>query len=137
MEPLFDQNKLVKINEAAKILGVTKQTLRNWEKAGRLKSTKTMGGHRRYSIGDLNEVRKLQMANEQILLHKVTLEYLQKNVLAHLAAGFKTDEEINITITKDDLMEKVRIVVESADGLRSNTYSFRMDREDDHEEDEE
>lgn len=47
---------LVKISEAAKILGVTTVTLRNWEKEGKLKPVRTFGKHRRYN---LNEIKTL------------------------------------------------------------------------------
>jgi putative resolvase len=39
--------------EAADLLGVTVKTLHRWEEAGKIKSTRTAGGHRRYDINDL------------------------------------------------------------------------------------
>lgn len=47
---------LVQIGEAAKIRGVSIETLRRWEKSGKLKSEKTEGGHRRYRIADLLKI---------------------------------------------------------------------------------
>jgi predicted site-specific integrase-resolvase len=45
---------LVPIGEAARILGVTIKTLRRWDTSGRLITTcRTLGGHRRYSLGSL------------------------------------------------------------------------------------
>lgn len=49
----------VTISEAAKKIGVTSTTLRNWERNGKIKSERTKGGHRRY---DLNEL--LMVANK-------------------------------------------------------------------------
>jgi excisionase family DNA binding protein len=46
-------NNLVTISKAAKILGVSVATLRRWDKEGRLVSTKTEGGHRRYDISKI------------------------------------------------------------------------------------
>jgi putative resolvase len=47
-------NRLVKIGEAAKILGCSIQTLRKWESTGELiPARKTAGGTRYYSISDL------------------------------------------------------------------------------------
>lgn len=43
----------IKPSEAARILGVTTQTLRNWTKQGRLECTYTEGGNARYSLSDL------------------------------------------------------------------------------------
>jgi putative resolvase len=39
--------------EAATLLGVTVRTLHRWELDGKIKSTRTAGGHRRYDINDL------------------------------------------------------------------------------------
>lgn len=41
------------IGEAAKYLGVSRDTLRRWEKRGKIKSYRTPGGRRRYTIYDL------------------------------------------------------------------------------------
>lgn len=49
--------KLISITQAAKLLGVCPQTLRNWQKEGRIKLTviNTMGGHRRYKLSEINK----------------------------------------------------------------------------------
>jgi len=44
---------LVSISKAASLLGVSEITLRRWDKEGRLSSTKTEGGHRRYDISKI------------------------------------------------------------------------------------
>jgi putative resolvase len=46
----------VQIGEAAKIRGVSIDTLRRWERSGKLKAEKTEGGHRRYRVADLLKV---------------------------------------------------------------------------------
>lgn len=48
---------LVQIGEAAKIKGVSIETLRRWEKAGKLKPVdRTEGNHRRYRVADLLKI---------------------------------------------------------------------------------
>lgn len=47
---------LVQIGEAAKIRGVSIDTLRRWERSGKLKAEKTEGGHRCYRVADLLKV---------------------------------------------------------------------------------
>ena len=44
---------LISIEEAAKLLGVAKGTLRRWESEGKLISERTPGGHRRYRSEDI------------------------------------------------------------------------------------
>src|SRR3989338_4782583 len=43
----------IRIGGAAKILGVTTQTLRNWEESGKLTPQRSSGGHRYYKLDDL------------------------------------------------------------------------------------
>jgi len=45
--------KLLSISKAADILGLHVQTLRGWDKSGKLKPVKTLGNHRRYRLDDL------------------------------------------------------------------------------------
>lgn len=52
---------LISINKAAKMLGVAQGTLRNWDRTGMLKSVKTIGGHRRYRLSDLEKFQKGEM----------------------------------------------------------------------------
>lgn len=47
----------VTIGTAARELGVTVQTVRDWDRQGKIQSVRTMGGHRRY---DLDELKKLR-----------------------------------------------------------------------------
>lgn len=51
---MIDSNKLIKINEASKILNVSMQTLRRWDESGRLKSIRlNSGGYRYYKLSDI------------------------------------------------------------------------------------
>lgn len=49
-------NKLLSLQEVAKILNVSRKTLRQWDNSGKLKAIKTFGGHRKYIE---NDIRKL------------------------------------------------------------------------------
>lgn len=48
-------NDKIRIGEAAKILGISVQTLRNWEKSGKLFSERSVGEQRYYSLEILNK----------------------------------------------------------------------------------
>jgi excisionase family DNA binding protein len=52
-EYIIMETELVSIGEAAKMLGVTCRTLRNWEKAGKIAPARTLGKHRRYKLVDI------------------------------------------------------------------------------------
>src|SRR4030066_270902 len=46
----------VTLGRACEILGVDESTLRRWADAGRLRVYRTPGGHRRFSLGNLQEL---------------------------------------------------------------------------------
>ena len=51
-------HELIKIREAAELLGVTATTLRNWDKSGKLVPVRhPMSGYRMYKLADLVAVR--------------------------------------------------------------------------------
>lgn len=60
----------VAIKEACKILGVSQDTLRRWEKAGKLVPDRTPKGHRRYDIAQIKNLGKHNSTP-----NKVTLGY--------------------------------------------------------------
>lgn len=46
-------DKLLTISQAAEILQVTAETLRRWDKAGKLTAIRLPGGHRRYRQSEI------------------------------------------------------------------------------------
>ena len=50
---------MIDIKRASELLGVSKSTLRRWEKEGKMKSYRTLGGHRRYNKEELLKIIKL------------------------------------------------------------------------------
>jgi excisionase family DNA binding protein len=51
-----DSSRWVTLGRACDILGVDESTLRRWADAGRLRVYRTPGGHRRFSLGNLQEL---------------------------------------------------------------------------------
>lgn len=50
-------NKLIRISQAAEILGVSVSTLRRWDDEGKLKSIRIgSNGNRRYKIKDIENI---------------------------------------------------------------------------------
>ena len=49
--------RMLTISEAAAELGVTPRTLQRWEEAGLIRSERTLGGHRRYPIQEIERVQ--------------------------------------------------------------------------------
>jgi excisionase family DNA binding protein len=48
--------KLLTLEEASVMLGVSKITLRRWDNSGKFKALRTIGGFRRYSKNDINKL---------------------------------------------------------------------------------
>jgi putative resolvase len=52
----FDIRAFLSVGDAAALLGVHTDTLRRWEKVGRLTGYRTPGGHRRYAVDELESI---------------------------------------------------------------------------------
>jgi len=63
--------RLVSIEKAAEILGVSEMTLRRWEKSGKLTPERTEGGHRRYDISKLSPQKFRAIAEND----RITIAY--------------------------------------------------------------
>ena len=50
-------NKLVSIKEASDLLGVEQKTLRRWENNNSISPIRTIGGHRRYRVEDIQKLQ--------------------------------------------------------------------------------
>lgn len=57
--------KLVSIGEAAAALSVCIDTLRRWDKNGKLQAVKTTGGHRRYRLSDIERLQGLESSSDE------------------------------------------------------------------------
>ena len=47
---------LLPIGDAARLLGVSVETLRRWDRGGRIPSVRTLGGQRRFRHGDIDRL---------------------------------------------------------------------------------
>ena len=82
--------ELLNIAQAAKYLNVSIDTLRLWDKNGKLKPLKTPGGHRRYDTDSLDEfLGKKNVVNYGNLYeHLCSAKYISKMI------GYENAEEI-------------------------------------------
>ena len=58
-------DKLLTISEVADILHVSKNSLRTWDKEGKIVSVKTDGGHRRYRKSDVDAFAGFETTDDQ------------------------------------------------------------------------
>ena len=62
MASLFSGVRLLTPGQVAKLCGVTPQTVSRWNRIGRLKATRTHGGHRRFAEPDVRALLGAQPA---------------------------------------------------------------------------
>lgn len=58
-------DKLLTIKEVSEILNVSYDSLRRWDKSGKLPSIKTGGGHRRYLQSSINEYMGVEVESDE------------------------------------------------------------------------
>ncbi len=76
-------NKYITIKEVSKILGVTKLTLRNWDKSGKLKAHRhPFNNYRIYKLEDIDKV--LEMIESNIFIVKKKKDEIRKLAVLHL-----------------------------------------------------
>nr|WP_052307519.1 MerR family DNA-binding transcriptional regulator [Coleofasciculus chthonoplastes] len=73
--------RLLSIGEAAAVKGVSIDTLRRWEKEGKIQSVRTQGGHRRYDIDTLIDFKE----NRKTIAYARVSSHDQKNDLERQA----------------------------------------------------
>lgn len=81
----MDQNKnnFINIKDVASILGVSKATLRNWDKLGKLKAYRhPFNNYRVYKIDDIDKV--IEMIESNIISVREKKEELRKIAVQHL-----------------------------------------------------
>ncbi len=113
------------IDQAADRLGVSKQTLRNWEASGKLvPHAHTKGGHRRYTASQVAALQKRLLASQETLLPGITPTWLMETGKT-LLAGFAPDEKINVIFSQGVMDGVFRITIESEDGLKQIVRKFQ------------
>ena len=56
---------MVPISKAAEILGVSIDTVRRWEKAGKITAERSEGGHRLFSVDKLETYKRLPFSSRR------------------------------------------------------------------------
>lgn len=49
----------ITVSHAAKLLGVHPNTVRRWEKQGKIQASRTLGGWRLFTFAEINRVRQI------------------------------------------------------------------------------
>jgi excisionase family DNA binding protein len=74
-------DNLLNISEAAKLMGVCENTLRDWDIENKFKASRTIGNHRRYSLDQIREYLNRHPSNQKdtsLFLHDNQVEEILK-----------------------------------------------------------
>lgn len=136
---------MISISEASKILGINVRTLQRWDKDDKLKAHRTLGGHRRYKlseiealINDINDVKinpkrnvfiycrvstkkqadsgNLERQKDRLIKHCEDKQYNIVHMLEEVASGLN-DKCRELTKMLRRLSEVNTVVVEYPDRL--------------------
>lgn len=138
-----DKMKYYTIHEMTEILGVTAQTLRNWDKSGKLKPHHTSpNGYRYYSQDDLNQIlykpvkrqeKTVGYCRVRSVKHKDDLERQKENIRTYLLAQGKPFEIISdigsgINYKRKGLQELIKGIVNRSISKVVVLYKDRLTR---------
>ena len=119
------EEALLTVDHAAVQLGVSPQTIRNWEKQGKLiPDHRTEGKHRRYSQSQITELKKKQNDFEIFVRIKPSNLLL---AMQQVLSNFNPEECISVSILNDPIKNKVHFTLDSEDGLCTFTKTLKME----------
>jgi len=116
-------SKQLTIQEAAKELGVSVKTIRRWEKAGRITSKRTAGGHRRFDVEELTD-----QARENQRQYFSSLQVILAILTTLIATAFIT----NIAVARHAQQKRQQIiekVVHSLNNPSNRQFGVVTDQE--------
>ena len=145
-------DKLLTVNQVAKLLNVWPETVRRWDNTGQLSSVRTPGGHRRYResqvLALLGEPAKsgkqlrcavyarvanqdhadtggLQRQKEKLITYAVEKDYRVVAVYTEVASGLNENREELAKLIKMALQGEVDVVItENKERLAGFGYSY-------------
>lgn len=117
--------ELLTIKETADYLNVSQDTLRKWDRSGKLKPLKTAGGHRRYDISSLNEFIGLEKKQEVSDKTEVCATYARVSSHEQKQKGDldRQSQRLSEYCAKKNLMVSY-IIKDVGSGLNDNRSGF-------------
>lgn len=122
-------NKLIKINEAAKMLNVSIQTLRRWDQSGRLKSLRIKPkGYRYYKLSDIQLLTKNIFSLAEEWISKPVAAEPDDQFFCLDGATFQTRlNKLEIELQKDPELKKEFSLISSMVGeIGNNSFDHNL-----------
>jgi len=122
----MDEKDLISVGEAAKMLNVSIDTLRRWDKIGKFRSIKSLGGHRRYSKIQINLFLNdlFGLAQEWVLRDfEVPSQFYCSNSAIFQARLIKMQD---ILSTNPELSDLYPLIVAVAGEIGNNSFDHNL-----------
>lgn len=133
---------MLSIKEASEFLGVSTDTLRRWERAGKITSVRTSGGHRRYEQKELIKLKSFKNTEDRLTIaycrvsssdQKEDLERQIENVSNFcIARGYRfkviSDLGSGLNYNKKGLKELIELICSSSIDRIVINYKDRLIR---------
>ena len=121
MKGIDTLSKYCSIHEFSKIIGVSAQTLRNWDANGKLHPHHTTtSGYRYYSDEQLNQVMNVKPKNRIIIGYCRVLSHKQKDDLERQIEIIDNTEESEQQELVEDLVQIITVFSCKLQGKRAN-----------------
>ena len=69
------------LKEASKILGVTVKTLQNWDRQGKIRAVRTVGGRRRISESEIKRILEGKVPDEVVIYASILRATAQQRAI--------------------------------------------------------
>jgi len=109
-----------RLSEAAKLIGVSVDTLRKWDRLGRIKTTRTPGGHRRIPLSEIKRILNIQ-----------DIQTLRCAIYARVSSHTREEDLERQIITLKELARKngwivVKTIKDISSGLKERRRGLRQ-----------
>jgi len=117
-------SKLISIIEASELLGVDNKTLRRLDKEGRLVPIRTLGGHRRYNVDDIDvllggNIKPLNIIKHAFVYCRVSTKKQQES------GNLIRQKERLVNYCNEKNYQVINIYEEIASGLNDNRRELK------------
>ncbi len=126
---MSDNSKLIGVSKAAKILGVSLDTLRRWDKSGKLVAMKTKGGQRRYSLEMLQAIMPHDLFSIAMKWASASIpDPLIPSVYCQTRAQFETRlHAMEIILSQQNGLEQTASLISSTTGeIGNNSFDHNL-----------
>lgn len=106
-QELAGSREYLLIGDAARYLGVSIDTLRNWEKQNKIVSTRTPGGQRKYLRSELDKAKQ----TSSYLINKTSKPFIAEELLETLIPSEPSIRKLNLDLRHLSLPEKSETVL--------------------------